>query len=123
MKVKNEKQYRKKRRHLRVKKKVSGTPSRPRLCVFKSAHHIYAQVIDDVGGITIASASSLKLGKLKAEGSESTKILQAKEVGRMIAEHAKGKGVASVSFDRGGYLYHGRVAALAAAARENGLSF
>jgi len=110
------------RRHIRVRRKVSGTPVRPRLNVFRSSAHIYAQVIDDVAGHTIAAASdadkdlapSLK-GKTKTERSVA--------VGKAVAERAKAKGVELVVFDRGGYKYHGRVAALAAAAREAGLGF
>ncbi len=110
------------RRHLRVRKKIAGTQVRPRLCVFRSLNHIYAQVIDDDAQVTLASAStsepSLK-GALKSGGN----VEAAKAVGKIIAERAIGKGVKSVVFDRGGYLYHGRVKALALGAREGGLDF
>jgi large subunit ribosomal protein L18 len=101
----------------RIRKNISGTPERPRLAVFRSNKEIYAQVINDVDGLTIASASSrsLKAGIAKLD--------QAKEVGKLIAEKAKSAGVETVSFDRGGYLYHGRVMALAEGAREEGLKF
>jgi len=103
------------KRHTRVRGKISGTSETPRLNVFRSNTNIYAQVIDDVTGTTLASASSLKLTGTKTE--------QAAEVGKLVAEAAKAKGVEEVVFDRGGYLYHGRVAALATAAREAGLKF
>jgi large subunit ribosomal protein L18 len=172
MKTKNEKVYKRKRRHLRVRQRVVGTPERPRLCVFKSAKHIYAQIVDDTAGRTLVAASSLKLGPLAVEPAEAKaeikaetrteekevkgkgkegkgkekdakgkgqekekekkgkkewaggkKTAAAREVGRLIAEAAKGKGITTVAFDRGGYLYHGRIAALADAARRNGLQF
>jgi len=174
MKTKNEKVYKRHRRHLRVRQRVIGTPERPRLCVFKSAKHIYAQIVDDTAGRTLVAASSLKLGPLavepapveakaeikaetrteekevkgkgkegkgkekdaKGKGQEKEKekkgkktwaggkkTAAAREVGRLIAEAAKGKGITAVAFDRGGYLYHGRIAALADAARRNGLQF
>jgi large subunit ribosomal protein L18 len=175
MKTKNEKVYKRKRRHRRVRQRVIGTPERPRLCVFKSAKHIYAQIVDDSAGRTLVAASSLKLGPLavepapvevkaetkaeikaetrtdepvKGKGKEGKgkakdakgkekepekkvkkswtggkKTAAAREVGRLIAEAAKGKGITTVAFDRGGYLYHGRIAALADAARRNGLQF
>ena len=109
-------------RHKRVRKRVFGTPERPRLCVYKSLRYIYAQIIDDTKGHTLVAASSLEpelRGKLK-----STKDMEAaKAVGRLIAERALAKGIKRVVFDRGGYPYHGRVAALADAAREAGLEF
>jgi large subunit ribosomal protein L18 len=105
------------RRHRRVRKKVRGTAERPRLAVFRSNNHIYAQVIDDVAGRTIAAATTIKLGG--ATGN----IDAAKKVGTEVAEKAKAAGVTKVVFDRGGFLYHGRVAALADAAREAGLEF
>lgn len=123
MRVSNEKLFKRKRRHLRVRRKVVGTPERPRLCVFKSTRHIYAQVIDDTHGHTLAAASSLKLLAGKGENGATRKIFQAREVGRIIAERAKAKGITKVKFDRGGFLYHGRVAALADSAREHGLEF
>jgi len=108
-----------KRRHRRVRGKVSGTPERPRLNVFRSEKHIYAQVIDDTKGVTLCSASSVE----KAfDGSGSNKEA-ARKVGKAVAERAKEKGIESVVFDRGGYIYHGRVKELADAAREGGLIF
>ena len=100
----------------RIRKKVNGTAERPRLSVFRSNKQIYAQVINDIDGKTLASASSLGLEKL-------AKIEQAKKVGALLAEKAKAAGVESVVFDRNGYLYHGRVQALAEGAREGGLNF
>ena len=123
MKIRNRKEYRKARRGLRVKKRVEGTPDRPRLTVFRSLKHIYAQVIDETAGRTLASACSLKLVKVKAADDASRLAVQAGEVGKRIAEAAKEKGVTKVRFDRGGCLYHGRVAALADSARKNGLEF
>ena len=105
--------------HRRLRRKVEGTSERPRLCVFRSLKHIYAQVIDDGKGCTLAAASSGKEGG-KASGGN---LAGAKDVGRLIAERAKAKGIKKVVFDRGGYLYHGRVKALAEAAREAGLEF
>lgn len=103
------------KRHTRVRGKISGTAERPRLNVFRSNTNIYAQVIDDVAGVTLASASSLK--------ETGTKTEQAQKVGEAIAKAAKAAKVEEVIFDRGGYLYHGRVQALAEAAREAGLKF
>ena len=104
--------------HARIRQKLAGTAERPRLNVYRSLNHIYAQVIDDQKGETLASASTLAL-KLKTGGNVSA----AKEIGKVIAERAAEKGVKRVVFDRGGYLYHGRVKALADAAREAGLEF
>ncbi len=101
----------------RIRKNVSGTSSRPRLAVFRSNKEIYAQIINDVSGVTIASASSRSLSQGTA------KLDQAKEVGKLIASKAKDAGIELVSFDRGGYLYHGRVMALAEGARNEGLKF
>ena len=106
-------------RHKRVRGKVSGTPERPRLNVFRSETNIYAQIIDDVNGVTLVSASSLEKD-FKVEG---TKSDAAKQVGVNVAERAKAKGIETVVFDRGGYVYHGRVKALAEGAREGGLQF
>ena len=106
-------------RHKRVRSKVSGTPERPRLNVFRSETNIYAQVIDDVNGVTLVSASSLE----KDFACEGTKSDAAKQVGLNVAERAKAKGIEVVVFDRGGYVYHGRVQALAEGAREGGLQF
>ena len=105
------------RRHARVRNKISGTAECPRLCVFRSNTGVYAQIIDDVKGVTIASSSSLEL---KAK---SNNIEAAAAVGKDIAEKAKKAKIKTVVFDRGGYLYHGRIEALANAARENGLEF
>ena len=107
------------KRHKRVRGKISGTPERPRLNVFRSETNIYAQIIDDVNGVTLVSASSLEKG---FEGSGSN-CEAAKKVGEAIAERARAKGIETVVFDRGGYLYHGRVKALAEGAREGGLQF
>ena len=106
------------RRHLRVRKKISGTPERPRLNVFRSNTNIYAQVIDDVNGVTLASASSLDR-KLENGGN----VEAATKVGEEVAKRALAKNIETVVFDRGGYIYHGRVKALAEAAREAGLKF
>lgn len=108
------------RRHARIRKKVSGTPVRPRLVVTRSSRHIYAQVVDDTVGKTLASASTLDEGLRGGDGDKSAK---AAKVGRLVAERARAAGVESVVFDRGGRTYHGRIAALADAAREGGLSF
>ena len=106
-------------RHKRVRGKVSGTPERPRLNVFRSETNIYAQIIDDTKGVTLVSASSLE----KDFACEGTKTDAAKQVGVTVAERAKAKGIENVVFDRGGYVYHGRVQALAEGAREGGLQF
>jgi large subunit ribosomal protein L18 len=152
--VHREKRHARLRRHERVREKVRGTAQRPRLCVFRSLGHIYAQIIDDDSGRTLAAASSLKIelppvgeapekapqvegadrpekgekgdkGKAKAKKERplSTKMRRSVAVGTAIAATALAKGIKSVAFDRGGYLYHGRVAALAKAAREAGLEF
>lgn len=107
------------KRHKRVRAKISGTPERPRLNVFRSETNIYAQIIDDVAGVTLVSASSLE----KDFTCEGDKKAAAKKVGQMVAERAKAKGIDTVVFDRGGYVYHGRVKALAEGAREGGLQF
>ncbi len=109
-------------RHARVRKKISGTPEMPRLCVYRSNKYIYAQVIDDTKGITLVQASSLDPA-LKGQLEEVDKSGEAKLVGKLVAERAKQAGVEKVVFDRGGYVYTGRVAALAAGAREAGLEF
>jgi large subunit ribosomal protein L18 len=152
----NQNEYKRWRRHKRVRNRVVGTPERPRVCVFRSNAHIYAQLIDDTAGRTLLSVSSLKLdapaakpaakaakadakAEGKAEGKKGKKdksadagekaaaagrkTTLAREVGKLLAEAAKSKGFAKVAFDRGGYLYHGRVAALAEGAREAGLDF
>ncbi|MGK3999220.1 MULTISPECIES: 50S ribosomal protein L18 [unclassified Sorangium] len=110
------------RRKLRIRKKVEGTPERPRLSVFRSTKHIYAQVIDDVSGKTLAHASTLSKD-LKGSLDEDNKVEAAKKVGALIAKICKEKQIDKVVFDRNGYLYHGRVSALAQAAREAGLDF
>ena len=110
------------RRHIRVRKRVSGTGAKPRLCVYRSLSHIYAQVIDDVSGATLCSASTVD-GELKKTLDGKKKSEQAKLVGLAVAERAKAKGVTQVVFDRGGYQYHGRIKALADGAREGGLEF
>lgn len=108
------------KRHARVRTKVSGTQARPRLSIFRSNKNIYAQLIDDESGVTLASASTLDK---ELDGAASANIEAAQKVGELIAKRAVEKGVKSVVFDRGGYLYHGRVKALADSARENGLEF
>jgi large subunit ribosomal protein L18 len=107
------------KRHIRVRAKISGTPERPRLNVFRSSANIYAQLIDDVNGVTLCSASSVENG-FEGNGGNCE---AAKKVGKTLAERAKEKGVVGVVFDRGGYVYHGRVASLAEGAREGGLEF
>ncbi|WP_335872178.1 50S ribosomal protein L18 [Bacillus sp. 2205SS5-2] len=118
--TKPDKNKTRKKRHARVRAKITGTEARPRLNIFRSSKHIYAQLIDDTNGVTLVSASSLD----KELTLESTGNLEAAiKVGALVAKRAADKGFASVVFDRGGYLYHGRVKALADAARENGLEF
>lgn len=107
--------------HDRIRKKLSGTPERPRLSVYRSVNHIYAQLIDDLNGRTVVAASTVE-GE-KANKTTGGNLASAKEVGKRIAEKAKQKGISKVVFDRGGYLYHGRIKALADAAREAGLQF
>lgn len=108
------------KRHLRIRNKISGTAQTPRLSVYRSLNHIYAQLIDDVAGVTLASASTLSKEFGKKPGGN---IEAAKEVGLMLAKQATEKGIETVVFDRSGYIYHGRVAALAEGAREGGLKF
>jgi len=109
-------------RHKRIRKKVFGTSERPRLCVYKSLKYIYAQIIDDEKGHTLVAASSLE-PEIKSRLSSTKSIEAAEYVGKVIAERAKEKGITKVVFDRGGYPYHGRVKALAEAARQAGLEF
>ena len=109
--------------HSRIRKKMQGTIERPRLNVYRSVNHIYAQVIDDSKGVTVVSASSLETGKVGKKHVTGGNVASAKQVGKTIAERAKEKGINQVVFDRGGYLYHGRVKLLADAARERGLQF
>lgn len=111
-----------KRRHERLRKGIAGTAERPRLAVFRSQQHIYAQVIDDTAGRTLVSASTLD-PELKKELANGRTVDAASKVGAAIAERAKAKGIEKVVYDRGGFLYHGRIAALAEAAREAGLEF
>jgi large subunit ribosomal protein L18 len=111
------------RRHLRVRAKVSGSPERPRLNVFRSSAHIYAQVIDDVEGHTLVAASSLEPEVISRLTDGKTKSDKAKAVGLVVGERAKAAGINSVVFDRGGFKYHGRVKAVADGAREAGLTF
>jgi large subunit ribosomal protein L18 len=108
------------RRHARLRKKVSGTPARPRLVVNRSSRHMVAQLVDDVAGNTLAAASTLEADVRALEGDKKAK---AAKVGELLAARAREAGVTAVVFDRGGYLYHGRIAALADAAREGGLEF
>ena len=107
------------KRHARVRGKISGTAERPRLCVFRSENHIYAQVIDDVAGHTLVAASSVEKDFEGLGGN----VEAAKKIGLKVAERALAKGIDTVVFDRGGYIYHGRVKALAEGAREGGLKF
>ena len=109
-------------RHQRIRNKISGTAERPRLCVFRSLNHIYAQVIDDVKGVTIASASTVEK-EVASQVAEMKKIEAAKFIGDLIAKRAMDKDIKEVVFDRGGYIYHGKIQALAEAAREAGLEF
>jgi large subunit ribosomal protein L18 len=110
------------RRKLRIRRKISGTAERPRLSVFRSAKHIYAQVVDDVAGTTVAHASTLSRD-VRTDITEASKLDAAKKVGQSIAKLLLAKGIEKVVFDRNGYLYHGRVRALADAARAAGLKF
>ena len=107
------------KRHVRVRSKISGTPERPRLNLYRSNANIYAQIIDDVNGVTLASASTLE----KSFEGAASNCDAAKKIGLAVAERAKAKGITTVVFDRSGYIYHGRVAALAEGAREGGLEF
>ena len=119
MLLKADKNKSRQKRHLRVRKHIAGTAERPRLNVFRSLSHVYAQVIDDINGVTIVAASS----KDKDFSTYGGNIEAAKAVGEAVAKRALEKGITEVVFDRGGYIYHGRVAALAEAAREAGLKF
>ena len=110
------------KRRKRIRKKVSGSPERPRLSVFRSSKHIYAQVIDDLNGVTLVTASTLS-PEIRQQEKVKGKVEDAKRVGKLIAQMTKAQGVTSVVFDRNGFMYHGRVRALAAAAREAGLEF
>jgi large subunit ribosomal protein L18 len=110
------------KRHLRVRKKIEGTTERPRLNIFRSSKHMYAQIIDDTNGVTLVSASTHD-ANLKGEVNNGGNVDAARKVGETIAKLAKERGIEQVVFDRGGYLYHGRIQALADAAREAGLKF
>ena len=112
-----------KRRHVRVRAKVSGTRARPRLNVFRSSAHIYAQVIDDDRGHTLLAASDLEQDVIDLAGDGATKTARARAVGAVIGERAKAAGIDAIVFDRGGFIYHGRVKAVAEGAREAGLVF
>ena len=109
--------------HKRIRRRVKGTEERPRLAVFRSVKHIYAQMIDDSKGHTVAAASSNEKAEAEGKNAKGGNLAGAKEVGKMVAERAKDKGIKTVVFDRGGYQYHGRVKALADAARAAGLEF
>lgn len=122
MKKRDKSRLARERRHQRVREKIFGTPERPRLNVFRSLDHIYAQIIDDVHGATLVSASTIDK-EIKASLQGLRKAEQAKMVGQFLARRALERGVTKVSFDRGGYLYHGRVKALAEGSREAGLEF
>ncbi|HHU52149.1 MAG TPA: 50S ribosomal protein L18 [Firmicutes bacterium] len=111
------------KRHQRIRRKLTGTTERPRLAVYKSLHHIYAQIIDDTAGKTLISASTVDPEVKKKIKGFSGNIASAKLIGKLLAERALAKGVKEVVFDRGGHVYHGRIAALAEAAREGGLEF
>jgi large subunit ribosomal protein L18 len=111
------------RRHVRLRKKVSGTTERPRLSVFRSLHHIYAQIIDDIQGVTLVSSSTVEPEIRKQISGNGGNVEAAKVIGTAIAQKALEKGIKQVVFDRGGQIYHGRVKALATAARESGLEF
>jgi large subunit ribosomal protein L18 len=121
--MKDSRETGRRRRHERVRKRVSGSAERARLTVFRSHLHIYAQIVDDTKGHTLVAASSLKQATVQPAEGETRQLAQAKAVGRDLAARAKEKGILQVSFDRSGYRYHGRVAALAQGAREGGLQF
>ena len=118
----NPRQQARLKRKKRIRKKISGNPERPRLSVFRSSKHIYAQLIDDDSGVTLVAVSTLH-PDVRQQEKVKGKIEDAKRVGKMIADQAKAKGITEVVFDRNGFLYHGRVRALATAAREAGLEF
>jgi large subunit ribosomal protein L18 len=120
--LKLDKMAARRRRHLRIRQKMVGTPEKPRLCVYRSLKHIYAQVIDDTTGRILTSASSLSQ-EARQSGVSGGNVPSARIVGQLLADKAKAVGIERVVFDRGGYLYHGRVKALAEGAREKGLKF
>jgi len=109
--------------HSRIRKRLEGSEGRPRLNIYRSLNHIYAQVIDDGNGVTLVSASTASGKEAKGKKKAGGNLASAKEIGKLIAQRAKEKGIKQVVFDRGGYLYHGRIKALADAAREAGLEF
>jgi len=110
-------------RHKRLRKRISGTPERPRLSVYRSEKHIYAQIIDDTKGETLVAASTVEKELRDKLNQKTWNVQAAKEVGKIIAERATAKGITEIVFDRGGYKYHGRIKALADSARESGLKF
>lgn len=110
-------------RHKRLRKRISGTPERPRLSVYRSEKHIYAQIIDDTKGETLVAASTVEKELREKLNQKTWNVQAAKEVGKIIAERATAKGITEIVFDRGGYKYHGRIKALADSARESGLKF
>jgi large subunit ribosomal protein L18 len=118
----NERRVRRQRRHRRVRKKVLGTTERPRLVIYRSLNHVEGQVIDDTRGVTVVGLSTHGAG-IKDEGAELSKSERGRLAGKLLAERAREQGVTKVVFDRGGYLYHGRVKAFAEGAREGGLEF
>jgi large subunit ribosomal protein L18 len=111
------------RRHRRIRKRIQGTAERPRVAIFRSLKHLYVQVIDDVTARTLISASTLDKEARGQLGSAESRMDRSKQLGKLLAERAKGQGITQVAFDRGGYLYHGHVKALADGAREGGLDF
>lgn len=124
--IARERRLARERRHLRIRKRVSGSGECPRLCVFRSSKHIYGQIVDDSKGVTLITVGSLSgdvTARISALEGAAGKVGKARAVGLVLAEKAKEKGVTRVRFDRGGYLYHGRVKALADGAREGGLEF
>jgi large subunit ribosomal protein L18 len=118
----DEKKQARLKRKLRIRKKLSGTPERPRLCVFRSAKHIYAQIIDDSKGLTVAAISTLDPA-VKVQGKFDSKVAKAVFIGKLLGEKAVNMGIKKVVFDRNGFLYHGRVKAVSDGAREAGLDF
>jgi len=120
--VKNNSEEARKKRHARIRRRVSGTPLRPRLCVYRSDRHIYGQIIDDTTGKVLVSASSLSK-EFKGQGLKGSGVPAAKAVGALIAQRAGEQSIEQVVFDRSGFIYHGRIKALADAAREKGLKF
>ena len=119
---KTNRKFERNRRHLRVRRKISGTPECPRLCMYRSNTNIYAQIIDDVNGITLVAASTME-AEIASKVEHTSTVEAAKAVGEAIAKKAMDKGITEVVFDRGGYIYHGKIQALAEAAREAGLQF